>query len=121
MTSSFPASQASCELVFPLVVLTPKSLEFSLHLIPQLVLGTAKPIVTNAVPTVVHNFLAMEHQIILPETGEHHKVSPFVIIVVALVIQPIIAIHATLGYPSPLETRPGHNNYNSRYNPYQGN
>ena len=48
----------------------------------------------------------MEHQIILPETGEHHKVSPFVIIVVALVIQPIIAIHATLGYPSPLETSP---------------
>ena len=28
VTSSFPVSQASCELVFPLVVVTPKSLEF---------------------------------------------------------------------------------------------
>ena len=42
MTSSFPASQASCELVFPLVVLTPKSLEFSLRLIPRFVAGRAK-------------------------------------------------------------------------------
>ena len=57
----------------------------------------------NAVPTVTHNFLAIKHQIILPEIGEHHKVSAFVTIVIALVIQPIIAIHATLGYPSPLE------------------
>ena len=44
----------------------------------------------NAVPTVAHNFLAMEHQIILPEIGEHHKVSAFVTIVIAVVIQPII-------------------------------
>ena len=29
VTSSFPASQASCRVSFPLVVLTPKSLEFS--------------------------------------------------------------------------------------------
>ena len=46
MTNSFPASQASCELVFPLVVLTPKSLEFSLRSSPRFVLGRAKLIVT---------------------------------------------------------------------------
>ena len=46
VTSSFPVSQASCELVFPLVVVTPKSLEFSLPLIPRFVFGRAKPIVT---------------------------------------------------------------------------
>jgi len=60
----------------------------------------------NAVPTVAHNFLPMEHQIILPEIGEHHKVSPFVTVVIAVVIQPIIAIHGTLGYPSSLEPSP---------------
>ena len=46
VTSSFPACQASCELVFPLVVLTPKSPEFSLRSIPRFVAGRAKPIVT---------------------------------------------------------------------------
>ena len=44
----------------------------------------------NAVPTVAHNFLTMEHQIILPEIGEHQKVFAFVTIVIAVVIQPII-------------------------------
>ena len=47
MTSSFPACQASCELVFPLVVLTPKSVEFSLRSIPRFVAGRAKTIVTD--------------------------------------------------------------------------
>ena len=47
MTSTFPACQASCELVFPLVVLTPKSLEFCLRLISRFVAGRAKPIVTK--------------------------------------------------------------------------
>ena len=47
MTSSFPACQASCELVFPLVVLTPKSLEFCLRLISRFVAGRANPIVTK--------------------------------------------------------------------------
>ena len=42
MTSFFPACQASCELVFPLVVPTPKSLEFSLRLISRFVAGRGK-------------------------------------------------------------------------------
>ena len=35
MTSSFPASQASCRVSFSLVVLTPNSLEFSQRLFPR--------------------------------------------------------------------------------------
>ena len=42
VTSSFPACQASCELVSPPVGLTPKSLEFSLRLISRFVAGRAK-------------------------------------------------------------------------------
>ena len=56
VTSSFPACQASCELVFPLVVLTPKSLKFSLRLISRFVAGRAKRIVTLS---FLYNFFKM--------------------------------------------------------------
>ena len=66
-TSSFPASQASCELVFPLVVLTPKSLEFSLRLSPRFVLGRAKPIVTPCSVLSAKSNLELRHNRI-PQT-----------------------------------------------------
>ena len=47
-TSSFPTSQASCRVSFPLVVHTPKSLEWPWHLFPRFVLRRATPIVTFA-------------------------------------------------------------------------